>query len=163
MCSSPQLFAAYHVFLRLSVPRHPPCALSCLTSRPLGPSRLAWRYFWPVLVLVCCFVLFVPDNAQHLYRECSPQGTSGNAQHRLASDVLLSRLFANVDTFDRFVIRFSRYKESLRLLLSTKAALEKLRFSRMLGISDETFRLLLDAWHPFEWFPTPWRWRDSNP
>ena len=31
ICSSPQLFAAYHVFLRLLVPRHPPCALSCLT------------------------------------------------------------------------------------------------------------------------------------
>ena len=33
ICSSPQLFAAYHVFLRLLVPRHPPCALSCLTIR----------------------------------------------------------------------------------------------------------------------------------
>ena len=32
ICSSPQLFAAYLVFLRLLVPRHPPCALSCLTS-----------------------------------------------------------------------------------------------------------------------------------
>ena len=32
MCSSPRLFEAYHVFLRLLVPRHPPCALSCLTS-----------------------------------------------------------------------------------------------------------------------------------
>ena len=31
ICSSPKLFAAYHVFHRLSVPRHPPCALSCLT------------------------------------------------------------------------------------------------------------------------------------
>ena len=31
ICSSPQLFAAYHVFLRLSVPRHPPCALCSLT------------------------------------------------------------------------------------------------------------------------------------
>ena len=31
ICSSPQLFAAYHVFLRLLVPRHPPYALSCLT------------------------------------------------------------------------------------------------------------------------------------
>ena len=31
ICSSPWLFAAYHVLLRLSVPRHPPCALSCLT------------------------------------------------------------------------------------------------------------------------------------
>ena len=32
ICSSPQLFAAYHVFHRLLVPRHPPCALLCLTS-----------------------------------------------------------------------------------------------------------------------------------
>ena len=32
ICSSPQLFAAYHVFLRLLVPRHPPCALLCLIS-----------------------------------------------------------------------------------------------------------------------------------
>ena len=27
ICSSPWLFAAYHVFLRVLVPRHPPCAL----------------------------------------------------------------------------------------------------------------------------------------
>ena len=32
ICPSPKLFAAYHVFHRLSVPRHPPCALSCMTS-----------------------------------------------------------------------------------------------------------------------------------
>ena len=31
ICSSPQLFAAYHVFHRLLVPRHPPCALHSLT------------------------------------------------------------------------------------------------------------------------------------
>ena len=31
ICSSPWLFAAYHVFLRLLVPRHPPCALISLT------------------------------------------------------------------------------------------------------------------------------------
>ena len=32
ICSYPWLFAAYHVFLRLLVPRHPPCALLRLTS-----------------------------------------------------------------------------------------------------------------------------------
>ena len=32
ICTFPQLFAAYHVFHRLLVPRHPPCALFCLTS-----------------------------------------------------------------------------------------------------------------------------------
>ena len=32
VCASPKLIAAYHVFHRLLVPRHSPCALSCLTS-----------------------------------------------------------------------------------------------------------------------------------
>ena len=34
ICSSPQLIAAYHVFLRLPVPRHSPCALD-LCSLPV--------------------------------------------------------------------------------------------------------------------------------
>ena len=33
MCSSPKLFAACHVFHRLSVPRHPPCALISMTNK----------------------------------------------------------------------------------------------------------------------------------
>ena len=33
ICSSPKLFAAYHVFHRLLVPRHPPCALISLTKQ----------------------------------------------------------------------------------------------------------------------------------
>ena len=33
VCASPKLIAAYHVFHRLLVPRHSPCALSCLTSQ----------------------------------------------------------------------------------------------------------------------------------
>ena len=32
ICPSPKLIAAYHVFHRLLVPRHPPCALFSLTS-----------------------------------------------------------------------------------------------------------------------------------
>ncbi len=32
ICSSPKLFAAYHVFHRLLVPRHPPCALFSMTK-----------------------------------------------------------------------------------------------------------------------------------
>ena len=38
ICFSPRLFAAYHVFLRLLVPRHPPCALFCLTYSPFMRS-----------------------------------------------------------------------------------------------------------------------------
>ena len=37
ICSSPKLFAAYHVFHRLLVPRHPPCALLRLTSSQSAP------------------------------------------------------------------------------------------------------------------------------
>ena len=41
MCSSPKLIAAYHVFHRLSVPRHPPCALLRLTfSSPVSLARI---------------------------------------------------------------------------------------------------------------------------
>ena len=36
ICSYPSLIAAYHVFLRLLVPRHPPCALISLTIFSLG-------------------------------------------------------------------------------------------------------------------------------
>ncbi len=40
MCSSPRLFAAYHVFLRLLVPRHPSCALLRFTFQAY-PSSIA--------------------------------------------------------------------------------------------------------------------------
>ena len=43
ICFSPRLFAAYHVFRRLLVPRHPPCALFCLTYSPFMRS-VAWTY-----------------------------------------------------------------------------------------------------------------------
>ncbi len=40
-CSSPTLFAAYHALLRLSVPRHSPCALVRLTGIISDPALLA--------------------------------------------------------------------------------------------------------------------------
>ena len=50
ICSSPRLFAAYHVFLRLSVPRHPPCALFCLTC-PINLRHVARVHILRLLVL----------------------------------------------------------------------------------------------------------------
>ena len=47
ICSSPWLFAAYHVLPRLSVPRHPPCALSSLTF---------FTMYSVTLLLVCLFL-----------------------------------------------------------------------------------------------------------
>ena len=43
ICSSPKLFAAYHVFHRLLVPRHPPCALSSITNFP-SPTGMRSGY-----------------------------------------------------------------------------------------------------------------------
>ena len=39
---SPELFAAVHVLLRLSLPRHPPCALRSLTVYPKGTCLPEW-------------------------------------------------------------------------------------------------------------------------
>ena len=45
ICSSPKLFAAYHVFHRLLVPRHPPYALSSITNFAyLAGTRLAYTF-----------------------------------------------------------------------------------------------------------------------
>ena len=65
MCSSPKLFAAYHVFHRLLVPRHPPCALISLTKRfsfagadyssqMHSVASLVW-----VVYKICCIVFHI--------------------------------------------------------------------------------------------------------
>ena len=44
ICRSPQLFAAYHVLLRLREPRHPPCALVVpLISLTVATSDMSFR------------------------------------------------------------------------------------------------------------------------
>ena len=54
MCSSPRLIAACHVFLRPLVPRHPPCALFCLTCPP--PAAVASAAGGSLLFLKSVFV-----------------------------------------------------------------------------------------------------------
>ena len=48
ICSLPQLIAAYHVFHRLLVPRHPPYALTCLTI-----TRIAFSYIPAAQIAFC--------------------------------------------------------------------------------------------------------------
>ena len=48
ICQSPQLIAAYHVFLRLKEPRHPPCALI--------------TFFLCVFLRTCCSPLIISMN-----------------------------------------------------------------------------------------------------
>ena len=61
ICSSPRLFAAYHVFLRLSVPRHPPCALLRLTfiCIALHTRALYLRYFRSLLTDLSVFACYL--------------------------------------------------------------------------------------------------------
>ena len=51
VCSSPWLFAAYHVLHRLLAPRHPPSALTSLTTKTFGRRsiRFAWRRRKPAM------------------------------------------------------------------------------------------------------------------
>ena len=48
ICSSPKLIAAYHVFHRLLVPRHPPYALTCLTI-----TRIVFSYIPAAQIAFC--------------------------------------------------------------------------------------------------------------
>ena len=65
ICPSPKLFAAYHVLHRLSVPRHPPYALSSITSflssdRPtcIALHVLAFRFVFSVRFLELFSAIF---------------------------------------------------------------------------------------------------------
>ena len=52
ICSSPKLIAAYHVFHRLPVPRHPPCALIAwpFAHHPSVGDAVFW---FSLLIFVC--------------------------------------------------------------------------------------------------------------
>ena len=70
ICSSPQLFAACRVLLRLPVPRHSPCALSSLNFMS---SQIF--YSFKVFTLFLCVstvlvVVFYPDSTVNHF--CSP-------------------------------------------------------------------------------------------
>ena len=63
ICSSPKLFAAYHVFHRLLVPRHPPCALLRLTASQKWDFCGLYRYgqFWLYLIRPSHFYGLIMD------------------------------------------------------------------------------------------------------
>ena len=48
-CGSPKLIAACHVFHRLLLPRHPPCALSSLTIKLTRPTAASASIQQPVI------------------------------------------------------------------------------------------------------------------
>ena len=105
VCSSPKLIAAYHVFHRLSVPRHPPCALLCLTfctvHRMINHSgcciliinNLAWLF---MITIVC--------------RSFDQRPIIALVNNNLIF-ALTSKTNLVVSMFACFCIRFSRYQK----------------------------------------------------
>ena len=70
-CGSPKLFAAYHVLLRLLVPRHPSCALSSLTTK---------KNNFLLSTLVCCNIIPILNNSEKIVRGFSSRLTFLNCQ-----------------------------------------------------------------------------------
>ena len=120
ICSSPKLFAAYHVFHRLPVPRHSPCALVRLTFQtffkniwyPLD-SLLPTKIMLPFLLKLQYFlkeltIIFV---SQLLF---SFQGTSLSSLFRaLKIEQYLLNLYLSPVPDDRPSSMFSHLPDSL--------------------------------------------------
>ena len=71
VCSSPRLIAAYHVLHRLSMPRHPPYALTYLSSAILhGPSLRLYDALMDSLL----FAIYALRN-NYLVKEQFPSAT----------------------------------------------------------------------------------------
>ena len=95
ICSSPRLFAACHVLLRLLMPRHSPCALSSLTCSSQSPLGS---------VSAVCLSASVENSARSLAPRFSPK--TGFRRVRTGVTGLLSDLASSVR---EFLVLFENY------------------------------------------------------
>ena len=124
ICSSPQLFAAYHVFRRLSVPRHPPCALVCLTCyaffRKLSSPSVGNRLLERVHISMN-YSLVILSSSELFY-----SGLLVSIQHSWINTLGCLYLLMNFVTNDLFiaenfdVVRYSVFKERSPLIADIK-------------------------------------------
>lgn len=100
VCSSPWLIAAYHVLHRLSMPRHPPYALTYLSSAILhGPSlrllTLLWtRYFFAIYICATEQLSCQRTNFQAVPTPCGfgPTGNGGVSRDRTGDPLLAKQV-----------------------------------------------------------------------
>ena len=119
VCSSPWLFAAYHVFLRLLVPRHPPYALISLIIFRIGSFRYdsltsAWclvSTFWNcsrLHITALCFFLLVFSFLREFTRYAVfkvrwwAQVDSNHRPHAYQACALTSWAISPLKSFDLF-------------------------------------------------------------
>ena len=104
ICSSPQLIAAYHVFLRLSVPRHPPCALISLIIKANFPCEscdllgMSISSIFNRLIFFVCKYVF-----RHIYW------------------MSFLSVLENIVQIFSYCMQFSRYSIIFRLLLTVSS------------------------------------------
>ncbi len=74
ICSSPKLIAAYHVLHRLLMPRHSPCALSCLTcpGGAFAPSFRSNFQSWSNFLVLLKFELCRLSSTEASYPSLRP-------------------------------------------------------------------------------------------
>ena len=110
MCTSPKLFAAYHVFHRLLVPRHPPYALSSITNRMKKRVSLSFdRQVYLPWHMDCETIVLIPLGIKH-HRQ------SGTLWRCAFSSVPMISIFFLIDTcialqvLVRFSLKFVFFK-----------------------------------------------------
>ena len=108
ICSSPRLIAAYHVLLRLPMPRHPSCALSSLTTK---------------ITLFClsCFVCFVSTH-------CIPMSPSG--EFVLSPAIFLYGFPYTSNIFNRFSMNTAEIFPAIAYLIPDLPTRSKIFFLR---------------------------------
>ena len=166
ICSSPKLFAAYHVFHRLLVPRHPPCALLRLTIHIYSVICAAGSIFMSFILVLLYLFSYGLSSVPIL-------------------GCLVMNLFIDLQTIHRiffFYMRFSRYvcvlitgvKSRIASHYFTPERSKKLRFPRSRIFGEYPYRppnpsLYTQACNAFLRCPAQaavliitWRWRDSN-
>ena len=101
ICSSPRLFAACHVLLRLLMPRHSPCALSSLTCSSQSPLRFvsALAKTPPAPLLLAFRRKQVFGDRGREFRSCSELSENSWFSLRIMQALQRSKLYVTLHPF----------------------------------------------------------------
>ena len=135
ICSSPKLFAAYHVFHRLPVPRHSPCALVRLTFQTF------FKNIWYPLDSLLPTKIMLPFLLKLQY--------------------FLKRTYYNLCF--AVIIQFSRYVLVMSLKAQFPVTPILHHMVGQNGLEPSTSRLSVVCSSQLSYWPMWWRLRESNP
>ena len=136
ICSSPKLIAAYHVFHRLPVPRHSPCALVRLTFQTFFQN--IW-YPLDSLLLPTKIIVTLPFEIA----------------------IFLKRTYYNLCF--AVIIQFSRYVLVMSLKARSPRNFDFHHMVGQNGLEPSTSRLSVVCSSQLSYWPMWWRLRESNP